>query len=280
MSEPDGPAQVGRLEIDADGVVLGVDGVAAAVLGRDPERIVGRRVRIEEPDAADPIEIVTTVGHELRSPLTSIRGYTSLLLDRWDRIGDADKTVMLTQIRHDAERVTRLIDELLDISRLETGRLQLRQERVEVGSIAESVVAALAIGQPELDAAVTVAPDVPAVWADPDKVERIVTNLVENAAKYASPRGIEIRVRREPPTDAGPSTVAVAVRDQGPGIAADDLPHVFDRWFQREQGRPTGTGLGLWITRGLVEAHGGTMSVTSESGRGSTFTFTLPVAPA
>ncbi len=220
----------------------------------------------------DAIAIVSAVGHELRSPLTSIRGYTSLLLNRWDRLGDDDKKMMLGQISHDAERVTRLIGELLDISRLETGRLHLNRRAVDVAETAKRVLAAVAMQHEELDAAVNSPEDLPAVDADADKVEQVLTNLVENAVKYGSASGLRI----EAVVDAAAS-VAVTVRDQGPGIAAADLVHVFDRWFQREHGRPTGSGLGLWISKGIVEAHGGTLTVESTEGQGAAFTFTLPV---
>lgn len=221
----------------------------------------------------DAIAIVSAVGHELRSPLTSIRGYTSLLLNRWDRLGDDDKKMMLGQISHDAERVTRLIGELLDISRLETGRLHLNRSAVDVLDTARRVLASVGMEHEDLDATADGPEALPAVDADADKVEQILTNLVENAVKYGSPAGLRIEAAAN---DDG--SVAVTVRDQGPGIAAADLVHVFDRWFQREHGRPTGSGLGLWISKGIVEAHGGSLTVESIEGQGAAFTFTLPVA--
>lgn len=227
----------------------------------------------------DAIDVVSTVSHELRSPLTSIKGYTSLLLNRWDRMGDDEKRLMLEQVNHDADRVTRLVNELLDISRLQAGRLHLRRQVVALPALAEAVVERVRLAYPELQAERTFPPDLPAVSADPDKVEQVLTNLVENACKYASPIGVRIIGSVED------STVAVAVHDQGPGIPPDELGHLFDRFFQRQlddagprdHGRPTGTGLGLWISRGLVEAHGGTLTVTSRPGEGSTFTLSLPI---
>src|SRR3546814_17421903 len=114
--------------------------------------------------------------------------------------------------------------------------------------------------------------DVPTVYADPDKVEQVLTNLVENAAKYGSPTGMAITGQRRD------STVAVSVRDVGEGIPADDLPRVFTKFFRRDHGRPRGTGLGPWLRRGLVEAHGGEPTASSALGAGSTFCFTLPTA--
>ena len=225
------------------------------------------------PDAreVDGIAIVSAVGHELRSPLTSIRGYTSLLLNRWDRIGDDDKKLMLGQISHDAERVTRLINELLDISRIETGRLHLSLRPFDVAQAAKSVLTSAGVAHPELEATVAFDAALPEVPADGDKIEQVLTNLVENAIKYGNPVGLSVEGHL---VDGG--AVAVTVRDRGPGIPSDDLPHVFDRWFQRENGRPTGTGLGLWISKGIVEAHGGELTVVSAEGAGAAFTFTLP----
>ena len=226
-----------------------------------------------DPDPVDAMEIIATVSHELRSPLTSIKGFTSLLLSRWDGIADDRKKEMLEQVRHDADRVTRMLTELLDISRLEAGRLSLRVRPIDLRALAVSVVEKVALVEADLEATVTFPDELPEVDADGDKVEQVLTNLVENAAKYASPQGLRIDGAV---TDGG---VAVSVSDRGPGIPAEDLPRVFERFFRREEGRPTGTGLGLWISRGLVEAHGGTLTATSTEGEGSTFCFTIPVAP-
>ncbi|MFL6205499.1 MAG: ATP-binding protein [Acidimicrobiales bacterium] len=216
------------------------------------------------------IAIISTVSHELRSPLTSVKGYTSLMLNRWDRLKDEQKRTMLEQVHHDADRVTRLVTELLDISRLETGRLVLRRQMVDLPELARSVVEKVGMAITDLDCTVVFPPEVPRVYADPDKVEQVLTNLVENAAKYGSPKAMRVTGEVEP------DTVAVAVSDTGEGIPADDLPRVFTKFFRRDHGRPTGTGLGLWISQGLVEAHGGHLTAASTVGEGSTFRFTLP----
>ncbi len=216
------------------------------------------------------IAIVSTVSHELRSPLTSVKGYVSLMLNRWDRIDDAKKREMLEQVHNDADRVTRLVTELLDISRLETGRLVLRRQLVDLGHLARTVVDKVGMAYPSLDCTVEVAGDVPEVYADPDKLEQVLTNLVENAAKYGSPVGMTVVGRLLD------GFAEIAVHDTGGGIPADDLPKVFTKFFRGDHGRPSGTGLGLWISRGLVEAHGGELTATSTVGEGSTFTFTVP----
>lgn len=232
--------------------------------------VVARSGRPRGRHTPSGIEVVSTVSHELRSPLTSVKGYTSLLLNKWDRLGDDQKKMMLGQVHHDADRVTRLVTELLDISRLETGRLHLRRQLVDLVELGESVVAKLTMEYPGLECTLVFPDDFPRVYADPDKIEQVLTNLVENAAKYASPGGMRIE------GVVGQADVEVSVHDVGEGIPASDLPRVFSKFFRRDHGKPTGSGLGLWISRGLVEAHGGRLTATSIEGQGSVFTFTLP----
>ena len=260
-------------EAEREVVFHAVDGVevpAAVTVHADAERVV---VALRPSGERSGIAVISTVSHELRSPLTSVKGYTSLMLSRWDRLKDEQKRTMLEQVHHDADRVTRLVTELLDISRLETGRLVLRRQMVDVAQIATSVVEKVGMDVDDLDCSIAFADDFPPVYADPDKVEQVITNLVENAAKYGSPKDMEVIGE----LDAG--MAAVAVHDVGPGIPADDLPRVFTKFFRRDHGRPNGTGLGLWISRGLVEAHGGELTASSDLGRGSTFRFTLPIEP-
>jgi signal transduction histidine kinase len=240
----------------------------ARVTGRQDAEGLVLSVRADRSTAG--IEIVSTVSHELRSPLTSVKGYTSLLLNRWDRLADDQKKMMLEQVHHDADRVTRLITELLDISRLETGRLVLRREMVDLAALTKAIVDKVGMEYADLDVKVAFADDVPQVYADPDKLEQVLTNLVENACKYASPQGIELSASLEG------DDVVVTVTDVGEGIPEDALPKVFTKFFRRNEGRPTGSGLGLWISRGLVEAHGGHLTASSALGKGSTFRFTLP----
>ncbi|CAN5731532.1 ATP-binding protein [soil metagenome] len=257
---------------DAAGDDLVVDATAAS--GADGTVVVALRPAEADSDA---IEIVSTVSHELRSPLTSVKGYTSLLLNRWDRLDDDKKRMMLEQVHRDADRVTRMVTELLDISRLETGRLVLRRQRVDLAELAGEVIAAVTVVHPDLTAEVRFADGFPVVLADPDKVTQVLTNLVENAAKYASPAGLRVEGDVVGAAGAGPQAVQVAVHDRGEGIPAEDLGRVFTKFFRRDHGRPTGMGLGLGISRVLVEAHGGELTVTSTPDEGSTFAFTLPL---
>lgn len=231
-------------------------------------RPTGRRDR----EATAGIEVVSTVSHELRSPLTSVKGFTSLMLNRWDRLGDDQKRQMVEQVHVDADRVTRLVTELLDISRLETGRLKLRRQMVEVAPLVEKVVEELRHVHPDLEPKVLTDSDLPEAYADPDKIMQVLTNLVENTSKYAAGAGVEVEAR----ADGAGGSVVIEVRDQGPGIPARDLPKLFSKFFRSGEGRPTGSGLGLYIAKGIVEAHGGRMWVESTVGEGSTFGFSLP----
>jgi PAS domain S-box-containing protein len=247
----------GAYRREADGRLTG-----AVLVLRDADR--------RRHGAAEGIEVISTVSHELRSPLTSVKGYTSLLINRWDRLGDEQKKMMLEQVHHDADRVTRLVTELLDISRLESGRLVLRRQLVDLVALVHAVLDKVSMSEAELSAQVEFPEPFPPVYADPDKIEQVLTNLVENAAKYADPKGMRVVGRMDD------GAVSVAVSDNGEGIPPADLPLVFTKFFRRAETRPTGSGLGLWISRGLVEAHGGRLVVESQVGKGSTFRFTLP----
>jgi signal transduction histidine kinase len=250
----------GRYERDDAGALTG-----AVLVLRDGAR---RRTAV-----GDGIEVISTVSHELRSPLTSVKGYTSLLLNRWDRLGEEQKRMMLEQVHHDADRVTRLVTELLDISRLESGRLVLRRQMVDLVPLVNGVLEKVRMMETGLVAKVEFPENFPHVYADPDKIEQVLTNLVENAAKYADPQSLQVTGGLED------GNVTVAVADSGEGIPVSDLPRVFTKFFRRAETRPTGSGLGLWISRGLVEAHGGRLVVESEVGHGSVFRFTLPIDP-
>lgn len=217
-------------------------------------------------------ELISTLAHELRSPLTSVKGFTSTLLHRWERFPDDQKRFMLATVNDDADRVTRLINELLDVSRIEAGRLELRRRPVELAKIAGDVVHRFALDPDGHTFAISFPGDFPEVYADADKVAQVLTNLVENAVKYSD--GGRVTVSGE--IVAG--SAEIAVRDEGMGIPSDQIPLVFTKFYRRGgRGAPSGTGLGLYIARGLVEAHGGRISVESEVNRGTEVRFRLPL---
>ena len=216
-------------------------------------------------------ELISTLAHELRSPLTSVKGFTSTLLHRWERFTDDQKREMLATVNMDADRVTRLIRELLDVSRIDAGRLELRRREFDLAAMAEGIVARFDLQHDGHTFDITFPDDFPAVYADPDKIEQVLTNLVENAVKYSEGGAVTVT------GSATDHAVEVAVGDEGVGIPADQLPLIFTKFYRRAgQGAPSGTGLGLFIARGLVEAHGGRIWADSAPGRGTELRFRLP----
>jgi PAS domain S-box-containing protein len=216
-------------------------------------------------------ELISTLAHELRSPLTSVKGFTSTLLHRWERFTDDQKREMLATINMDADRVTRLIRELLDVSRIDAGRLELRRKEFDLAAMVEGVVGRFDLQHDGHRFQLTFPDGFPRVYADPDKIEQVLTNLVENAVKYSDGGVVTVGGQA---TDA---EVEVAVRDQGVGVPADQLPLIFTKFYRRVgHGAPSGTGLGLFIARGLVEAHNGRIWADSTPGQGTTLRFRLP----
>jgi signal transduction histidine kinase len=229
-------------------------------------------------------QLLSTVAHELRSPLTSVKGFSATLLRRWDRFTDDQKRLMLETIEADADRVTRLIGELLDISRIDAGRLEVRRQPVDLVAVAHKHVERMVASGYDDDRFVVSAPKpLPEVWADPDRVDQVLGNLLENAVRHGGgtvtltvmPDGADLSAN---PNGIAASrhegAVAVSVSDEGEGIQEDHYPLVFTRfWHGRSRG---GTGLGLYVVRGLVEAHGGRISVGRADSGGAMFRFTLP----
>jgi PAS domain S-box-containing protein len=222
-------------------------------------------------------EFVALVSHELRTPLTSIKGFADLLLDEPDELG-REQREFVDIIKANADRLVALINDLLDISRIESGKIELRLTAVDLGRVLQSVARSL---QPQLEQkeqrlTVEVAFDVAAVWADADRLTQIFTNLLSNAHKY-TPRGGSIALRARHQADQ----VLIEVTDTGIGMSPEEQAQLYTRFFRapnRTTQEVAGTGLGLTITRSLVQMHRGKLSVRSAPGEGSTFTVTLPVA--
>ncbi|MEW1718905.1 ATP-binding protein [Streptomyces sp. NPDC093109] len=222
-------------------------------------------------------ELIATVAHELRSPLTSVKGFTATLLAKWERFTDDQKRLMLETVDADANRVTRLITELLDISRIDSGRLELRRQPVDIGqAVARHVQSHTASGQSPDRFLVRIQQPLPDLWADPDKIDQVLGNLLENAVRHGEGTvTIDVaaaEVQHAAGTEKG---TAVTVCDEGPGIPEESMNRVFTRfWRGSKRG---GTGLGLYIVKGIVEAHNGTITVGRAPGGGAEFRFVLPV---
>lgn len=227
-------------------------------------------------------EFVSTVSHELRTPMTSIKGYADLILmGAAGPLGDAQHRY-LEVIRKNADRLQWLVNDLLDISRIETGKTQLALQPLDMARLISGVVDDHVRGRiqhegKQLSVSTDIAPSLPLVNADPEKVTRVLTNLVDNAMNYTPPGGA-IAIGAHPQGDF----VRISVHDTGIGIAKEDHTRIFERFYRAEdeavQAVP-GTGLGLAIVQSLVTMHGGELTLESEVGEGSTFAFTLPLVP-
>ena len=229
-----------------------------------------QRARLERSRA----ELVSTVAHELRAPLTSVKGFTATLLAKWSRFNDDQKRVMLETVNADADRVTRLITELLDVSRIESGRMEVRRQLVDVPERARKIIAGrVAAGDFADRFRLDAADDLPETWLDADKIDQILGNLVENAVRHGA--GIvTVVVRRAQVSGDQGEAITVSVRDQGEGIPPEMSLRVFRQFWRGK--RRGGTGLGLYIVKGLVEAMNGEIAVTRAPGGGAEFRFTLP----
>lgn len=216
-------------------------------------------------------ELISKMAHELRSPLTSIKGFSATLVKRWDRFSDEDRRQFVETIHADAERMARIVSEVLDLARLEAGRLELHRSELDVATVAGKAVTHLS-GRTGLERVALEVPSDLTVWADQDRLERGLANLIENALKFSESGPVTVRGAA---LDEG--RVAISVTDEGIGISEDRLDQVFSGPAPRNQhAAPTGTGLGLHLTRRLLEAQGGSISVTSKLDSGSTFTVILP----
>jgi signal transduction histidine kinase len=223
-------------------------------------------------------DTVSVVAHDLRNPVSAVKMLSSALLQRDDiEQLPAEATEQLRLIRAASLQMDRLIQDLLDVTRVEAGRLTIDQQSVTAVALLEGALGTLRplVKEAGLKLVVDLPPSLPTVHADQERIGQVLSNLVGNAIKFTKEGGT-ITVKAKQDGDA----VRVSVSDTGVGISKEQMPHVFDRFWQSQQSpiRSRGAGLGLPIARGIVLAHGGHLDVESEEGRGSTFYFTLPLA--
>ena len=232
-------------------------------------RAVRERERLDRRHS----DLVATVAHELRSPLTGVKGFTATLLAKWDRFSEQQRRLMLETVDADADRLARLITELLDTARIDAGRLALRVAPVDTGTLASRVAQSIAVAGGR-DTVVHVAPGLPDVWGDEDKLSQVVTNVCENAQRHGQ-GVVRVSVLPELAADGTPG-VCVLVDDDGDGVPEAIRERVFTRFWR--SGQQDGSGLGLYIVRGLVEAHRGEVTILSGPAGGARIRIWLPVA--
>ncbi len=280
-------------------IVRGSTVGALSVMSSEPQRYGGADIRLledvahraalavdnarlfrKEKQAAElRRDLVTVVAHDLKNPLNAVTMAAALLAKSAAATPEGERARRQTGIiSRSADRMNRLIHDLLDVSAIDAGRFELDCQPHAVGSLvtyALESVAPLAV-EKQLILQRALPPDVEAlaVACDRERVVQVFTNLVGNAVKYTEPGGsITVTAARTA------AAISFTVADTGPGIAAEHLPHVFDRFWRVRGTKRDGTGLGLWIVKGLVEAHGGQVAVDTAVGAGSRFSFTLPLAP-
>jgi signal transduction histidine kinase len=216
-------------------------------------------------------DLVATVAHELRSPLTGVKGFVATLLSKWDKLNDDQKKLMLETVNSDADRLTRLIAELLDVARIDTGRLSLYPRPLDFVEAVDRVLASVraATGR---EIAFQVRGELPRVTADPDKFAQVVTNLVDNAVRHGEGR---VLLTAEPIVDGAPYTgVLMHVDDEGDGINPAIRSRVFTKFWKH--GTRGGSGLGMYIVHGLLKAHGGGVEIDDAPAGGARITIMWP----
>ncbi len=256
---PDGTELLVTARLDRAEPLAPVRGVAVSL------RPARARARLEQERA----NLLTTMAHELRSPLTGVRGFTATLLERWDAFDDAQKRLIMESVHHDTDRLARLIGDLLEVARISAGRLPLAASATDPVATAEAVGRSVAAGSGR-DVEVRVDPGSGPrgaatgdlrLHADPDRLAQVLTNLVENAVRHG--RG-QVRVLLSSYDD---DAVLLAVEDDGDGIAPDLRRRVFTKHWKH--GDRAGTGLGMFIAHGLVRAHGGDIEVSDAASGGA-----------
>jgi PAS domain S-box-containing protein len=265
-----------------DGTLRGFGKVTRDLTARKQTEDALRRVLEREREGAARLreldqmktEFVAIVAHDLRSPVHAVRGFVDMLLDRGEAMGEEQRRQVLEAIRRSSQTLAALIEDILEVSQIESGEFKIERTELDVGAVLRRAVAALEPSAAEREISIDVNERTPKAFADEQRTWQVMTNLLSNALKFSGTEGAVAAG-----VDPGPEGrhVIVWVRDDGVGVKPEDIPKLFQR-FSRvgSQGGAKGTGLGLYICKRLVEAQGGTISVESEPEQGSTFSFTLP----
>ena len=257
---PDGTEVLTTAKLHRDRPLGGVTSVAISIRS-------GRgRARLDRERS----DLVATVAHELRSPLTGVKGFVQALLNRWDRLNDEQKKLMLATVSADADRLSRLIAELLDVARIDTGRLQMYRRPTDAAVLVSRIVDSVGAGT-KRPIELVAAEGLPQIFADPDKFTQVVTNLVENAVRHGEGTvRVSVEGQRD---DDNAAAVVIRVSDEGEGIAPELRRRVFTKFWTSGRG---GSGLGLYIVHGLVRAHGGVVTIDDAPAGGAVLSCTWP----
>ncbi len=241
---------------------------------RERERALMHKLRETDRTKTD---FVSILAHELKGPMTTIVGFGQMLQDHWATMDDAKRTQFIGIVRRETQRLAHMVSDLLDVSRMESGHLRYEFEPMSLSDLIDNVVTVHASMADKHELDVYLQPDLPKVMGDKERLRQVIINLVTNATRY-SPEGTAIDMRAEVNPD-DPSTIKVSVTDQGIGIGPDDKDRIFSKFAMLAKPAWTkkGTGLGLFITKAIVDAHKGRLWVESNLGEGSTFIFTIPV---
>ncbi len=269
-----------RIEIEKKVILTTLSSVSLSSNAPASTLVVLRDISREAEVDKMKDEFISTVSHELRTPMTSIKGYTDLLVT--NKVGPlSDMQLKFVQvIKNNADRLSALVNDILDISRLDTGRVKLKLEYVALDKIANEVISMLStqIDEKNLNFTSEMPESLPMVYADANRVTQILVNLLGNAVKYTNPNDtVSLKLK------ALGKFVQIDVNDTGLGLSEEDQSFVFDRFFRAERDADSlvdGTGLGLPIAKMFVELMGGKIWLESELGVGSTFSFTLPIDKA
>ena len=275
-------SEVGKeVEIECEGRVFAL--VFAPVASAGYVNVYGRDITERKEIDRMKEEFISVVSHELRTPITSIKGFLELVMEGDPKSFTDEQRSFLEAAERNTHRLERLVNDLLDISRMEAGRLTVDKTGFDLRQVVEQVLAEMRVDieTKEIDVSTKGMATAAPVWADQGRIAQILANLLNNAIKYSPPgKAVEIAIR---PRSDDLQLVQLDVRDQGPGISVGDIQNLFQKFYRVDNSstRSTvGIGLGLAISKALVELHGGDIWVESEVGKGSTFSFTLPTAPA
>ena len=231
-----------------------------------------RNARIRNQADRERSDLVATVAHELRSPLTGIKGFTSTLLTKWSKFSEEQRQLMLETVDSDADRLSRLITELLDAARIDAGRLTLKRGPVKLDEVVRHVLTNVSGGSSD-PFEISIRDDLDLIWGDSDRIHQVVTNLVENAMRHGfGLREVVVQNTRHPDYRGG---VSLQIHDNGPGIPVEMRQRVFSRFWRSGPG--AGSGLGMYIVRGIVEEHGGAIDIQDADGGGAQIRVWFPI---